>query len=198
MRSAPQAHRQMAGYLANQFGGETKVMSQTYHDGLSVSVLVSAGREEVGGGEDAGPLSCSTLGLSDKELIAEGEAMGFGVELCGALYADETPFVALLADIAHEVQSGGWTIGLNTILPDVIAPYFPGSLLKHVLLVHPFLWDEDFGVLDLEDRRAVWLQIVPITDAEYALAEAEGVDALEDRLEAGEADISDLLRPSVI
>jgi hypothetical protein len=192
MSQAPAQHRAIADYLASQFGGQIKVMGQSYLDGLSVNVLVSSGAPE------GTYLSCSTIGLSDRELVLDDEPMGFGVELCGALYADETPFVEMLADIAHEVQAGEWTIALNTILPDVMQPYFPGSQMQHLLLVHPFFWDEAFGLFEQEGRRTVWLQIIPISDSEYALAEAEGVEALEEKLEAAGADVFDLLRAPVV
>jgi hypothetical protein len=192
MSQAPAQHRAIADYLAGQFGGEIKVMGQSYLDGLSVNVMVSSGAPE------GTYLSCSTIGLSDRELVLDEEPMGFGVELCGALYADETPFVEMLADIAHEVQAGEWSIALNTILPDVMQPYFPGSQMQHLLLVHPFFWDESFGLFEQDGRRTVWLQIIPISDSEYALAEAEGVEALEEKLEAAGADVFDLLRAPVV
>lgn len=192
MSQAPAQHRAIADYLAAQFGGEIKVMGQSYLDGLSVNVLVSSGAPE------GTYLSCSTIGLSDRELILDEEPMGFGVELCGALHADETPFVEMLADIAHEVQAGEWTIALGTILPDVMQPYFPGSQMQHLLLVHPFFWDEAFGLFEQDGRRTVWLQIIPISDSEYALAEAEGVEALEEKLEAAGADVFDLSRAPVV
>ena len=192
MSQAPAQHRAIADYLAGQFGGEIKVMGQSYLDGLSVNVMVSSGAPE------GSYLSCSTIGLSDRELVLDEEPMGFGVELCGALYADETPFVEMLADIAHEVQAGEWSIALNTILPDVMQPYFPGSQMQHLLLVHPFFWDESFGLFEQDGRRTVWLQIIPISDSEYALAEAEGVEALEEKLEAAGADVFDLLRAPVV
>ena len=192
MSQAPAQHRAIADYLAGQFGGEIKVMGQSYLDGLSVNVMVSSGAPE------GTYLSCSTIGLSDRELVLDEEPMGFGVELCGALYADETPFVEMLADFAHEVQAGEWSIALNTILPDVMQPYFPGSQMQHLLLVHPFFWDESFGLFEQDGRRTVWLQIIPISDSEYALAEAEGVEALEEKLEAAGADVFDLLRAPVV
>ena len=191
MSQAPAQHRAIADYLAAQFGGEIKVMGQSYLDGLSVNVLVSSGAPE------GTYLSCSTIGLSDRELVLDEEPMGFGVELCGALHADETPFVEMLADIAHEVQAGEWTIAMGTILPDVMQPYFPGSQMQHLLLVHPFFWDEAFGLFEQDGRRTVWLQIIPISDSEYALAEAEGVEALEEKLEAAGADVFDLSRAPV-
>ncbi|PKP80032.1 MAG: hypothetical protein CVT79_16855 [Alphaproteobacteria bacterium HGW-Alphaproteobacteria-18] len=192
MSQAPAEHRAIADYLAAAFGGEIKVMAQAYHDGLSVNVLVSSGAPE------GKYLSCSTIGLSDRELVLDEEAMGFGVELCGALYADETPFVEMLADIAHEVQAGEWTIALGTILPDVIQPYFPGTQMQHLLLVHPFYWDEAFGLFEQDGRKTVWLQIIPISDSEFRLAEEEGVEVLEEKLEAAGADVFDLLRPPVV
>ena len=192
MSQAPAQHRAIADYLAGRFGGEIKVMGQSYLDGMSVNVLVSSGAA------DGAHPSCSTIGLSDRELVLDDEPMGFGIELCGALHADETPFVEMLADIAHEVQAGEWTIALGTILPDVMQPYFPGSQMQHLLLVHPFFWDEEFGLFEQDGRRTVWLQIIPISDSEYALAEAEGVEALEERLEAAGADVTDLLRTPVV
>ena len=192
MSQATPEHRAIADYLAGAFGGEIKVMGQAYHDGLSVNVLVSSGAPE------GDYLSCSTIGLSDRELVLEDAPMGFGVELCGALSADEGPFVAMLADIAHEVQTGEWSIGLGTILPDVIQAYFPGSTMQHLLLVHPFFWDEDFGVLEQDGRKTVWLQIIPISGSEFELAEEEGLEALEEKLEASGADVFDLLRPPVV
>lgn len=190
MSQARPEHRAIADYLARKFGGGMRVMAQTYLDGRSVNVLVST--------EEDAPLCCSTLGLSDQELVLDDQPMGFGVEICGALYAEETPFVEMLADIAHEVQTGGWIIALNTILPDVVEPYFPGTPMQHLLLVHPYHWDEDFGVFEQDGRKTVWLQILPISESEYRFALEEGVDVLEERLEAAEADVFDLRRQPVV
>lgn len=191
MNQAAPEHLAIADHLTATFGGEIKVMAQSYHDGSSVNVLVSANAEE------GGYLSCSTIGLSDAELVLDEEPMGFGIELCGALYADETPFVEMLADIAHEVRAGEWTIALGTILPDVIGPYFPGTQMQHLMLVHPFCWSEDFGLFEQDGRRTVWLQGIPISDGELALAEAQGVEVLEEKLEAAGVDVLDLLRETV-
>jgi hypothetical protein len=64
--------------------------------------------------------------------------------------------------------------------------------------VHPFFWDESFGLFEQDGCRTVWLQIIPISDSEYALAEAEGVEALEEKLEAAGADVFDLSRAPVV
>ncbi len=63
----------------------------------------------------------------------------------------------------------------------------------------PFFWGDLTPPTVYEgDRITTWLHVVPIDDDEFAFAAEQGVEALENRLEASGIDILDINRPSAI
>lgn len=192
MTEVPMIHRTIAKYLAREFGGDPKVLTQNFDDGVCINVFVARGAP------NPSQTSYSTIGLSDRMLSIGGESYGFGIELCGGVAENGDGFELMLGDIGYEIVSGNWIGALHTVFPGAIVPYFPDSPMKHLLLAHPFSWAEDFGLLETPERKIIWLQFVPITDEEYQFALANGADALEERLETCRARVFDLFRASVI
>ena len=121
---------------------------------------------------------------------------------------------SLLIDDAGEVA-----VAPGLLLAGGISGALPDSGTKHSALVVPWVWsngvpriaeDAEGQILPLAQaqknpaaisRITTMLQVVPLTDAEYALAadpEAGGLGALQKKLAAANADLLDLNRPSVV
>jgi antitoxin YqcF len=115
------------------------------------------------------------------------------IELVGVARREYTLMGHVLASCAFNVAHGLLTPHPDAIFPDAIAVNDAGdSPCRHAMLVLPFLWGDD-GIPPLEKESAVttWLQVVPITDAEKALAEADGPEALADHLQTAKVDVLD-------
>lgn len=69
--------------------------------------------------------------------------------------------------------------------------------MKHVLFVTPTLWGE-LKSKEFEEKKVVWLMLVPISENEYKFAEEKGSDALEDLFVEKQIDVYDLNRASVV
>lgn len=87
-------------------------------------------------------------------------------------------------DHGHTVPIGeGWT---------------PGSPCDHLLVSLPYAYGPDLEVCAWRGGHARLLALLPITAAERALKQAEGLEALEARLEERAVDFSNPMRESVI
>jgi antitoxin YqcF len=100
---------------------------------------------------------------------------------------------------AVNVASGQYSLTPGVIHPGTVELYEPDVTMKHMLFVTPFLWGED-TLAPLEDDEAVvlFLQGVPISDAEFEFAGEHGTDALEDKFVEAQIDVFDLNRPSAV
>jgi hypothetical protein len=120
----------------------------------------------------------------------------YGLELCLTVAAPDAGHVELLTAIAHFHLTGealdlGHTIRFGR-------PLAPGSRLTHGFISLPYLWGptlEQFSE-DCRPTRVLWL--VPITEAERLFLMENGVDALEEELEARNFNYLDPHRPSVV
>jgi hypothetical protein len=73
------------------------------------------------------------------------------------------------------------------------------SLLTSYFFMPPYMEDEDFGRLQLDDDLVDFLWMVPITEAEREFARVEGSQALEDLMrEVGLSHILDESRKSIV
>ncbi|GII82082.1 hypothetical protein Ssi03_00720 [Sphaerisporangium siamense] len=70
--------------------------------------------------------------------------------------------------------------------------------MKNFVFLSPFLWDDPFEAMELDDKKVAWLLAVPISDAELQYALDRGVPELESILEANSIDMFDLNRSSVL
>ncbi len=97
--------------------------------------------------------------------------------------------------LAHLAGKG--LLGLGTVLP-LGRPWVEGSACDHLLVTLPYPYGPNLERVPVSDGFALafrWL--VPITPAEAALAQAQGGEAVEQRLEAARADFLDPRRSSV-
>lgn len=146
-----------------------------------------------------GGVTFGTLGLSAHPIGGQAAEAGpdLRVELVGATYEKFRTYDNILATCAFSIMDGALVMP-GQIYEGAVEPYFPRFELKHVMFTEPYLWDDAFTLVELDDTTVVWLQPVPITQRELDFAVAVGTDALIERFEDERIDAADMNRESVI
>lgn len=147
---------------------------------------------------DAGLTSWSTVGAS---FIDTGYRTAAGKpvtsEFIGCAGSDWDRFGTGLAFCAFYVADGGQS-PYGTVIQGAFHHAGADVTTPHGFIVPPFCWENEFPAYEDEDVHTTWLQVVPITAAEAAFAEARDGDALEDLFEQLQPDLFDLGRASLV
>lgn len=185
----------IAQHLRTVFGGSPKMHRYWNADEtIPVHVLSSGDRP------DAGITSYGTVDLSsyDNQFLS-GDGKPLRVEIVGACASAVTTFANIISTAALNVATGEYSLSPGVIHPGVVAMYEPDVKMKHLLFVQPFLWGSDaFASMQDDDQVVAFLQVVPISDEEFAFARDKGVDALEDVFVEAGIDVFDLDREPVV
>jgi hypothetical protein len=137
----------------------------------------------------------ATIGLSDVPTGLAVNGVPLGVEFLFASNAVNSRAPNILATCALNVINSGMKSEPGTIYPRVIEMYYKNIDVNNILLSNPYLWNIETQKFD--SKIVAWLLAVPISDAEYAIAESRGVDYLTKALEARNVDICNLRRKSI-
>jgi hypothetical protein len=113
-----------------------------------------------------------------------------------ALRTDFETAATLLATCAFNVINAGYKTAPGLVHPDVMAMYAPDSAMRHILLTPAFSWPLE--TQSLPGKNVAWLQLLPISEAEFKFSQANGADALETMLEQCGIDPFDPRRASVL
>ncbi|WP_343101998.1 suppressor of fused domain protein [Romboutsia sp. MSSM.1001216sp_RTP31141st1_G3_RTP31141_220114] len=142
-----------------------------------------------------GVVSYGTIGLSSYDIGMISNNKSLRLELVGACDMKEELFANIVSTTAFEIiESGNCEYGY--IISDIISQYIVDIDMKHVYLMNAFLW-EGLSTLEVENKKIVWLLIVPISDEEMKYALNNGYDALESKFEEMQIDIFNLRRKSI-
>lgn len=144
-----------------------------------------------------GITSYSTIGLSDYSIEYTVNDIPLRIEIVGATASVYNLFPNVLATCAFCIINSNYLVSHGEVFQDIIKMYYPNSEMKHVLFVSPFLW-EGLKTLDFPNKKVAWLLAVPISENEYAYAQENGTNSLEELFEAKEIDIFDLERKSIL
>ena len=130
---------------------------------------------------------------------ASAEAMddGYGLEfvLCAPARAPEA--AKLVAMVANLHADPRYPISLGQVL-EIGHPWLPGASADHLIVALPGIFAPELEWLSDRARTARFIWLVPITRAEAGFAKQHGLDALQSRLGAAQADIAALVRSSVV
>jgi antitoxin YqcF len=178
-------------YVASAFGGSPTVAR--YWDEADKSYVDILSARDVPTG---GVTAYATLGLSDHSIGLQVGEVPLGVEfvIAAATAYECTPNV--LSACALNIINSKMACQPGQVYPRVVEMYRPEGDMKHILCVSPFLWT--LKTMDFPTKKVAWLQAVPISDAEFALAREKGSDALETVFEEHQIDVYNLDRPSVV
>lgn len=182
--------RVVGRHVRSRLGADTKVFHYGDDDGTHDVFLISGSNFPCGG-----VTSYGTFGLSNQPQDFHGKPVF--VEILGACASATARFDNLITSCASESMKNGTPAVYGAAMENILDQYELSETLHHVTFVAPFLW-EGFEPLDALGRQVHWLLALPISNAELDYLRANGIDALEDRFEAGQIDIYDIGRPSVI
>jgi antitoxin YqcF len=187
-------NKQLARDIVKVFGGQPSV--REYFDDERVATIDILTCENA---PQTGVNSYSTLALSGFPAFdAEGDKFPFGVEFIAACESSALDFVNALSTCAFNVIKDGMPIYPGIVFPRILELYKGlSSTLSHAFFVDPFLWDDEFRSRQTAIRTIVFLQMVPISDQEYAFIHSNGADALEAEFERQNIDVYDINRSSV-
>jgi antitoxin YqcF len=187
---------QITDYAADLFG-EGNAPDYIASHSLSSNIIDIARFDNSGG---PGISSFTTIGLSAAPLMRDGEEFAEArLELCGAVDREYTWFGAVIAAASAKVLDGEWVYP-GRAMPGLVAAASPGISTPHLLFVEPFLWNRENLAAPITSigRKVLWLQAVPITEAELQYGLANNMDALTDLLQERGTEPTNLSRPSAI
>jgi hypothetical protein len=172
--------------------------------GTGSQLIAASGDVEVrawSGPGESDPRTLATVGMALKsQTVPKGKSCpsrGPRTELIMSAGSHDAPALAelLLTLAGYPKQAGSFLHWWHTL--PLGRPIVPRSALTHVYLTFPFLKSEE-ATFHAGKVRVDLVWVVPITDGEFALFEAKGPDALEERMEEAEVVIADLMRPSAV
>ena len=104
---------------------------------------------------------------------------------------------------ALAVATGSIHVAPGAVIPNAVGLVDPGRTCEHLVLTPPFLWPElqvvdETGGPDGTGPLLTRLQGVPITTAEMSAIGRDGADALFEKLDTADADVTNPDRPSVV
>ncbi len=197
MSDVSNENKTIAKTAAAAFGGgeDVKITVARYWDDKNekgVDILVAKNSPE------KGVSSYATVCLSDSPLYMHGKEYEVRLELVGACESSCEEFANILATAAACISESRWFCFPGAIFPDVVSMYDCSSTMEHLFFVPPFPWEDDLKTLKLETKSVAWLLAMPISEAEYSFAEAEGAEKLEDLFVQHQIDIYNINRPSIL
>jgi Suppressor of fused protein (SUFU) len=119
----------------------------------------------------------------------------WGLEFILSTAAATPRAVELLARSVYYHRGG--RLGLGHTVP-IGEPWLPGSACDHLLISAPYPFGPDLQTCHVGDRHVDFLWLLPVTMAERDFKAANGLEALESRLEEAEVKYWDVRRPSVL
>jgi hypothetical protein len=126
------------------------------------------------------------------------EGRDIRVEFLIVSRTDQLAAANVVATSAFCVVKDGWLAAPGVVFPDVVAEFFPGTKVPHVMWAEPFSHEHlsSMAIAGVEHDVHV-LQGVPLATSEADFLRANGFDALEELLAAAQVDVADLWRTPV-
>lgn len=120
------------------------------------------------------------------------------VELVAVLGAGDVDLVTtLVVTAAFAMVKEPWPVSPGTVFPDVVGDLFGGGA-EHLVFTNPGSFPRLSRYPLAPGLDVHWLMAVPLHESEREFLLARGLDALEDRLAASEAEFHDVRRPPVV
>jgi hypothetical protein len=143
-------------------------------------------------GETSAPWLYVTSGAS-----AEAMDDGYGLEFVLCAAAAEPLAAKLVAMVANLHADPRYAMSLGQVV-EIGHPWLPGASADHLIVALPGIFDPELEWLSDRDHTTRFIWLVPITRREAEFAKQHGLDALQSRLGAAQADLSALTRESVV
>ena len=122
---------------------------------------------------------------------------GYGLEFVLTTRAPEKLAAKLLAMVANLHADERYPVSLGQTL-EVGHGWLPGASADHLLVALPTAFDPELEWLSDRERNIRFIWLVPITRREAEFAQKHGPIALQEKLGAARADLTALVRESVV
>lgn len=180
-------------HLATFFAGQA-VERRTWDRGPIYERVPGFGVYVIAPGKRASAWTYVTTGCWD---AAHEPIGGHGLEFVLSASTDDDRHVELLAMLAY-YHAGPPDQRLDHAHTVTIGePWVPGSQLTHEVIALPYAYGPELEICEWSGGHTRILAVQPITEAERDLKVAEGLEALEQRLEDARVAFADPMRPSV-
>jgi hypothetical protein len=187
-------NKKIAKHAAAAFGGAPSV-SEYLHDTEPLAIPILSCESS----PCEGVTAYSTVGLSDFPMLDGGGAdFPVRLEIAGACATQAAQFANVVSTAAFIIMRTRKPYHPGAVMRGVVQEYFPATTVPHLYFTTPFLWEDSPKTLDCGTKKASWLLVVPISDAEMRFLEKHGDNALEDLFEKEQIDVFDLDRSSVV
>lgn len=178
----------LAWYTA-LFPGEPQLSSPLDEEKVVTLATFDAGAEEV----------VASVGLAAIDTGLETEGTDVRVEVFTVTRPGQEWGLKVIDAISRIVKDVGPDIPAQpgTPLPDLgdIA-FLPGEVTaRHGLFVAPFVWGGQVPNLPRPDNLTLMLQLIMLTESEWAIFTEQGIEALQVALADGQVDLQDWQRP---
>lgn len=145
-------------------------------------------------------LTYATVGLSVMKLKSDSQPDVGAIELVAPSFAEDVAYKKVIENVIQTIVETGSV--QNQIFLNVMEPFYPDLQMKHIFLMSPYFWeyfwDDDGEVLHVNGQQVRWLQVTPISEAEYRYGEENGYDELENLLVSKDADTPEINRDSLV
>jgi hypothetical protein len=122
---------------------------------------------------------------------------GFGLEFLLCAPSAEPLAAKLVAMVAQLHADPRYPLSLGQVL-EIGHPWLPGASADHLIVALPGIFDPELEWLSDRERTIRFIWLVPITRREAEFAKQRGLDALQSRLGAAQADVTRLVRDSAV
>jgi hypothetical protein len=122
---------------------------------------------------------------------------GYGLEFLLCAPSAQPAAAKLVAMVANLHADPRYPLSLGQVL-EIGHPWLPGASADHLIVALPGIFDPELEWLSDRDFTARFIWLVPITAREAEFAKQRGLDALQSRLGAAQADVTLVTRPSAV
>ena len=122
---------------------------------------------------------------------------GYGLEFLLCAPSASPAAAKLVAMVANLHADPRYPLSLGQVV-EIGHPWLPGASADHLLVALPGIFAPELEWLSDRERNVRFIWLVPITKSEAAFAKQHGLDALQARLGAAQADVTALARASAV
>ncbi|HQZ66101.1 MAG TPA: suppressor of fused domain protein [Planctomycetaceae bacterium] len=192
--TASSDNRTIAKYAAAAFGGRPDVVEYGHEElDLTVGILECKDRPT------QGVTAYSTIKLSDYPMLDGEKEFPMRLELCTAFASSYSIAANILATAAFIVMRTNRVCFPGAVIENAVREYDPDSLLPHLYLTSPFLWENDLKSLKLPAGNTVtWLLAIPVAQTEVDYLCNHNAQSLESIFESRQIDFFNPHREAVL
>jgi suppressor of fused protein SUFU len=128
---------------------------------------------------------------------AEPMEDGYGLEFLLCAPRAEPLAAKLVAMVANLHADPRYPLSLGQVV-EIGHAWLPGASADHLIVSLPGIFQPELEWLSDRERTIRFIWLVPITKGEAAFARERGLPALQERLGAAQADVTELARASAV